>query len=748
MNYFKNNFLIVFLLLFLHSSNLNAEVVKKIEVFGNKRISKETIMVFGNIKKGKNYEAEDVNDLINNLYSTDFFSKIEVSLEEKILKIFVKERPVIDSVIFKGIKAEKFRKLILENIQLRQKTSFSKVKVKNDVNVIKAIFRNNGYYFVEVDTEAQTLEGNRVKLIFTIDIGKKAKIKKIFFLGDKKIRDKKLRSIITSEESRFWKFLSATKYLNEQRIDLDKRLLTSYYKNKGYYEVQVASKNVEYSEGEGFILTYVINAGKRYRFKKAFINVSSDIEKQPFFVLNEDLKKLVGDYYSPKKLDKILKRIDRLSEEKELQFINHRLDETLENDYVTVKIDIFEGKKFFVERINVVGNNVTNETVIRSEMIIDEGDPYSALLLNRSINRIKARGLFAKVEEKILPGSSDDTRLIEIEVEEQATGEIVAGAGVGTSGGSIGFSVIENNFMGKGIKLDTSLDLTEETIRGKFSVNNPNFNYSGNTLNTIIESSKTDKLSTAGYESTKTGFTLGTSFEQYEDFYVSPSISSYYEDVSTLSTASDTLKQQAGTFASTNFSYSLILDKRDQRFQTTEGFRSSFTQRIPLYSDTPSLINGFDYSYYHPLLEDMTGTFKFFSRAINSINDKDVRISERLHIPSSMMRGFERGKVGPKDSTEHVGGNYAAAASFAVSLPNLLPEDLNTDVSVFLDTGNVWGVDYSDTVGESNTIRSALGVSTNIFTPIGPLSFSLSQNLSKGKTDKTESFRFSLGTTF
>ena len=726
----------------------NSEMINKIEISGNDIISESTIIVFGDIKKDRSYAQEDLNNIIKNLYETNFFSKIDVNLQDGVLKIVVKENPIIDSMQLKGVKAEKFKKKILENLTNKEKSSFQKNYVTRDVNAIEQFYRNLGYYFVEVEAEVQELANNRINLIYFVDEGKRAKIAKIFFLGDKKIRDKKLRSIITSEETRFWKFISNTKYLNQDRVELDKRLLRNYYRNKGYYEARVTSSNAEYIENKGFVLTYSIDAGKRYKFKKVYINVADNLEKSSFFSLNKELKKLVGNYYSPRKVKKVLDKIDKLSQQKELQFINHQLFETLEDDMIEIKIDIFEGRKFFVERIDIVGNYVTNDSVIRSEMIVDEGDPYSALLLNKSVNNLKARGIFKSVTQNVLPGSADDLNVIQIEIEEKPTGEISAGAGVGTSGGSFGFAVKENNFMGTGVKLDTSLEIDEESIRAKFATNNPNFRYTGNSLSTTMETTKTDRLSNSGFESTRTGFSLGTSFEQYEDFYINASTSLYYEDISTSSTASSILKKMEGNYTSFNLRYSLTEDKRNQAWQPSEGYIGTFIQKLPIYADSPSLMNGFDISVYKTLSEDIIGSVKFYSRTINSINDEDVKITERLHLPSRRLRGFKKGGIGPVDSSDHIGGNYAAALGFNVFLPNLLPEDTKTDINLFFDAANLWGVDYNDTLGTSATIRTAVGVNANMYTVIGPLNLSFSQHITKASTDETEGFRFSLGTTF
>ena len=243
-------------------------------------------------------------------------------------------------------------------------------------------------------------------------------------------------------------------------------MLKNYYKNKGYYEVDISSSSVEFTEEAGFILTFTINAGKRYKFKKIFANVSESLDQNAFLSLEGEFNKLVGKYYSVKKLNDVLEKIDRLSELKELQFISHNVLETLDDNGVEVKINIFEGEKFIIERINIAGNSVTNDSVIRGELIVDEGDPYSVLLINKSINKIKGRNIFGKVNYETLPGSTNDLKVLKINVEERATGEVMMGAGVGTDGTSVQFAVKENNWLGRGIGLTSTLNLTPEKISG------------------------------------------------------------------------------------------------------------------------------------------------------------------------------------------------------------------------------------------------------------------------------------------
>jgi len=726
-----------------------AEIVKEVKAVGNIRISLETIVVFGDIRMNEDYNAQKINELSKRLYDTDFFSYLKISLNNGILEISVEENPIIQNLIFKGIKAKKHKEAIKNVIELKEKTSFIENKLNKDIQKIKSAFRNLGFYFIEVDAYAKKNVNNSIDLIYEINRGKRAKIGKIIFIGDKKFKDSKLRGIITSEETKAWKFISNKKYLNEDRIKLDTRLLENYYKSKGYYKVKILATNVLYEEGEGFLLTYNIDSKKRYKLGDISLEISEGLDKKSFADITKNFSKLKNKYYSPMKIKKILDKVNKLSTKKDLQFLNSKLIETIKNDKIFVRINVFEGQKYFVERINIIGNSITDDNVIRGELHLDEGDPYSLLLLDKSVNNLKARGIFGKVNKTIYDGSSPELKIINIEVEEKATGEIFAGAGVGSSGGTIGGGVKENNFLGKGVKLDANLSVGETTIRGRFSVVNPNYNYSGNEIRFTAESTKISKMTSFGYDSSKTGFSLGTTFEQYEDIYISPELSTYYESLSTNDNASKALKQQEGTYIDTDLRYSLIQDKRDRKFQSTEGYRVSFNQKLPLYSESPTIVNGLDYSAYHSFSENLIGSLRFYGRAINSLSDKDdVLLSDRLSIPGRYLRGFEVGRIGPVDALDHVGGNYATALGFNAGLPKLFPNLSNADISLFLDTANVWGVDYDDGINESNKIRSAFGVSIDWFTPVGPLNFSFSEDITSADTDKPESFRFNIGTTF
>ena len=335
-------------------------------------------------------------------------------------------------------------------------------------------------------------------------------------------------------------------------------------------------------------------------------------------------------------------------------------------------------------------------------------------------------------------------------MEEKATGEISLAAGVCNSGSTIGGGIKEKNFLGKGINLSTNLEISEESVKGQFVYSKPNFAYTDNTLFTSLRSTTTDNLTDYGYKVSNTGLSIGTEFEQYENLFFNPSLDINFENLETNSSASKTLKKQEGTYEDFYFNYGLNYDLRDSSYRPTSGNKTQFFQELPVVSGNNEIVNTFIFTQYKQLnrASEMVGKASIYLKAVNSLDDSDVRVSKRAQIPYNRLRGFQRGKVGPTDNNDFIGGNYVTALNLATDIPGLLSTVENIDFTYFIDVANVWGVDYDSSINESNFIRSSTGVGIDLLTPIGPLSFSFSKPITKKSSDKTETFRFNLGTTF
>jgi outer membrane protein insertion porin family len=738
---------LISLLLLLSIFN-NSYGSEKIVIDGNNRLSDETIIVYGNIDQFSSYDANSMNQILKNLYKTNFFSDVSISFENDKLIIRVIENPIIEDLDIKGVSNKEFKEKLLSALNLKNRSSFNEDLFNSDLLMLENILKTNGYYFSKINPLLSKNDDlNTVRLTYDLDLGEKALIGEIEFLGDKKFKDKRLREAIVSETAQFWKFLSNNKFLDQERINLDKRLLENFYKNRGYYEVNILDSFVEFNDKNYFKLIFNINAGKKYFFDNIELETPIDYDKNDFKELSKIFTKLKGKSYSLDKVEKILKKIDNIALSKKYEFINAEVNEQLVDNKINLTFSFKDSEKVYVERIDIVGNNYTYEEVIRNSLIIDEGDPFNEILFNKSINSLKSKGLFKKVEKKFFNGSSDELKIIEISVEEKPTGEISLGAGTGTSGTSIGGGVRENNFLGKGITLDSYLTLSDTSVKGQFIYTRPNFMYSDNTLFTKLESTSTDNLKNFGYKTSDFGFGFGTKFEQYENFFLSPEVQVSHEKLTTTSKASNNLKKQEGSYTDLYINYNIDYDLRDRKYKPTSGYRNVFAQELPLLSENMELINSFESSKYFSFAPEMSTKLSVFFKTAHGLSD-DVRISKRVFVPSTKLRGFEYKKIGPKDGSDYVGGNYLSTVNFTTNIPQLLPTLETLDFNYFIDAANVWGADYDTSMDDRSKIRSSTGLAMDWLTPIGPLTFSFAKPITKHKTDQTETFRFNIGTTF
>ena len=738
---------IVFALFF---SVVRAETLQKFEISGNQRISDQTIIIFSELEINQEITKSKLDKVIKKLYQTNFFRNINLSFENQTLFLKVEENPIIENLQISGIKKQSLVEFIKGKLQLAEMKSFNQDLLSADINLIYNILKTNGYYFAEI-TSSKSLDDalNTVNLKINVELGEKAKIKKIIFLGEKVFKEKRLKEVIVSEEHKFWKFISKNVYINQELINLDKRLLSNYFKNNGYFKVKIENSFVEFDKNSNFNLIFNITPGRKYFFNNFSLNLPPNYDPKLFTKITKKFSKFKGDKYSLLKINNLLDDINDIALSKQYEFINASIVEKINEDKIDFDINISESDKFYIEKINIKGNFNTLEEVVRNNLIVDEGDPFNEILFNKSINNIQSLGIFKKVKTDVRDGSNQSFKEIDIDVEERPTGEISLTAGFGTTGETIGAGIKENNFLGKGIKLNTNLELTSESIKGQFIYARPNFNYSDNTLFTSLKSSTTDLLKNSGYKTSEIGFSLGTEFEQFQNIFLSPEIDFLIEDLETSDKASSILKKQEGSYTDLYFNYSINQDLRDKKYRTESGYVTTFSQELPLVSDNAELSNAFLITNYKKLssTSDMIGKVSFYGKTITGLSD-DVRISKRLNVPASRLRGFQRGKVGPVENSDYIGGNYVSTLNFSATLPNLVQGLDNLDVGVFIDAANVWGVDYDSSIDDKSTIRSSTGVALNLMTPIGPLSFSFANAFSKASTDKTETFRFNLGTQF
>ncbi|NKA01481.1 MAG: outer membrane protein assembly factor BamA, partial [Proteobacteria bacterium] len=461
-------------------------------------------------------------------------------------------------------------------------------------------------------------------------------------------------------------------------------------------------------------------------------------------------KLLKNEIYSTDIVNKLNRQVTSYLESKKYSNFEINIQELKKSDdLINIALQLSEGQKVLIDKINIQGNTITEEKVIRDSLVLAEGDYLNSTKVKKSIDNIKSKQLFSKVNSKIVDSEKKNYKDLNLEVKEQATGSISAGVGYGTNGGLFEASINERNFLGRGINLNFTGSLGTEELKGEFTYVDPNFRNTEKELATSVYSIL-DDYKNSGYQNKRAGTKLSTRYEIYEDIFFRPNVGAQFDKLEITGSASNLLKSRSGDFTTTSFGYNFLYDKRDSKFNPTSGTLIYFDQNISTFlSDIPSLSTGVGTTLYKELFnENFIGSAKARLANVVAFDNKDVKLSDRLFASTSDLRGFEPRGVGPVDRNDHVGGNNLATLSLKSTFPNPIPESLRANSFLFLDVGNIWGVDYSSLISNSSKIRSSTGIALDIVSPLGPLSFSYSIPISKASTDKEQNFTFNIGSSF
>jgi outer membrane protein insertion porin family len=737
------------IIFFIILTNITFAEIKKITIVGNARVSSATIESLVD-KKIINIDTIYINNLTKKIYDTDFFSDVKISFNQDVLTINVSENPIVNFFYINGVKDSDLDQ-VNKIITLKENSIFSSSKLKKDIEATREFLNASGYYQASITPEVIKIDNNQINLIINIDKKEISKIKNIYFIGNKYFSNSQLLDVITSTEDGWWKIFSSSA-LSEQRIEYDKQLLKDFYKSKSFYDAQIESAFASIDKNNKFTLTYSINSGKKYKFGDYDIKVSGLVLKEEDIneVKNISNKLLKNEFYSPLTINKINKQITDFLETKRYgNFEINIQDLKAADDKINIIVQLNEGQKSIVNKINIKGNTITEEKVIRDNLIISEGDQLNSSKVKKSIDNVKSKQLFSKVDYKIEDSEKKNFKDLNLFVKEQPTGSISAGVGYGSNGGLFEASINERNFLGQGINLNFTGRLSSDEIKGELSYVDPNYLNSNKELAASLFS-VVDDYENSGYQNKSAGTRFATKYEIYEDIFFRPNLGVQFDRLEVTGNASSLLRSRQGDFTTTSLGYNFLYDQRDSKFNPTSGSIIYFDQNIAtFFSDIPTIQTGVGATFYKELLSDkFIGSAKAKLANVVAFNDKDVKLSDRIFSSTSDLRGFEQRGVGPVDSGDHIGGNNLATLSLKSTFPNPIPENLRATTFLFLDMGNVWGADYSSLISDSSKLRTSTGIALDLVSPIGPLSFTYSIPLSKATTDKEQNFLFNIGSSF
>jgi outer membrane protein insertion porin family len=724
-----------------------------IVVEGNRRVEAETIRSYFRLNPGERLDSYKIDQALKALYATGLFQDVRINPAGGRLVVTVIENPVINRVAFEGNSKLKDDQLTNE-VQSKPRGTLSRPTVQADVQRIVEIYRRNGRFDARVEPKIIELPNNRVDLVFEIKEADKTGVKKIIFVGNKAYGDQRLLDEIkTNETSWLWivAFFQSADIYDPDRIEADRDLIRRFYLKHGYADVRVVSAVSVYDPvKKGFIVTFTLDEGERYRFGK--IDVQSHVPQVDPNTLYNRSKASRGDVYNAEAVEKSVENMSIEVARRGYPFavVRPRGDRDLATHTINVTFTVEDGPRVYIERINIRNNTRTRDYVIRREFDIGEGDAYNRALVDRAERRLKNLNYFKNVKITNEPGSAPDRVVLNVDVEEVPTGEFSISGGYSTASGWMAeLSVAERNLLGQGQYARFAVQYGQYARGLELSFAEPFF--MGNRLGVGIDLYAKQTLATnyISYNSqtlglaTRAGFALSEelSFQaryniysqkitlpfQYNDCQFSPNalvnnpvpgfngvganatpvgVNPNNEALRTdggncyaNGEASLAVRKElaAGAVLVSMLGYTVAYNTLDNNRNPTAGIYAEFKQDFAgAGGDVNFIRTTADARSYYEMFSDVVAVLHLQGGHITGWGDKDLRMLDHFQMGPNLVRGFAPSGIGPRDITpgtnqDPLGGSIYWGASLEAQAPfSFLPKDAGLKGAVFADVGSLW----------------------------------------------------------
>ncbi|HAX91237.1 MAG TPA: outer membrane protein assembly factor BamA, partial [Rhodospirillaceae bacterium] len=721
-------------------------------------LEKDTILSYLTIAVGDRAGEEKVDASLKALYATGLFADVQMAVQNGVLGVRVVENPIVNRVTFEGSDAISKEDLEKE-VQLQPRLVYTLPKVQKDVQRILELYRRSGRFAATVEPQVVQLDQNRVDVVFEIVEGNHTGVRRINFVGNATYDEDELRGVVNTQESAWWKFFSSSDFYDPDRTNYDRELLRRFYLNEGYIDFRVVSAVAEMTPDRAdFFLTFTVDEGPRYKFGK--ISIQSDIKGLEGETLREHLLTHEGEWYSAEKAEKTIAKLSAVLGDKQYAFVDIVPEISKQKDNLAVDLvyHIKPGERVYIGRIDVSGNTRTLDKVVRREMQVVEGDPYSTSKIKRSEQKIKDLGFFEEVKVTPVPGEQPDRSDVKVEVKEKSTGEISMGAGFSSTDGPLGdFSIRERNFLGKGQDARLGATISGVTKQFDFSFTEPYFMDRDLSAGIDVFHVRSDEQSASAYDEINTGFSLRMGYPLSEQLRQILSYTLREDKISNVSsTASRFVRDQVGKSLTSMVSQELTYDARDSKVDPTEGFVTKLKTDLAGAGGDRHYVRGklTGVQYYSPV-EKIVFSATAEVGAIEGFSE-DIRINDRFFLGGDTLRGFSYAGVGPRDLTggadDALGGNSFARGSLEMTFPTFMPEDLGFKGHVFGDAGVLGQNDEKPLAGElfmsDQKIRASVGIGVSWQSPFGLVRLDYAQPVIKQDYDDIEHIHFSFGTRF
>lgn len=743
--------------------------INRILVQGAQRIDQTTVLSYLPIRPGDAVDASVLDVAVRTLSRTGLFADVQLGVQNGDLIVQIKENPIINQVVFEGNKALSQDKLTKE-VTLAPRGIYTRAKVQEDVGSIVELYRLQGRISATVTPKLVQLDQNRVDVIFEINEGPQTGISAVNILGNQAFSDRDVRGVMVTEKSTWWKFFSSNDNYDPNRLEYDQEQLRKFYTNRGYYDFRVVSSVAELQpDDQAFQLTLTLNEGDKYNFGEVKVVTQNDR-------LNADfLQRLIpirsGDLYESDKIEQAVDALTFAAGSAGYAFveINPTYRANPDTDTVDVTFNVSEGQRVYIDRINVVGNTRTIDPVIRRELMLTEGDAFNRALMERSRNNLRALGFFKDVTVEETRGGAPDRSVINVNVQEQPTGELSVGAGFSSVDSfTVNLGISERNFRGRGQNVVARLEWGSLRQQVDFRFTEPKFLGRDLRAGFDLFHSRYDLSEYSSYDYRSTGGGLRLSYPLNGNMLLSTRYFLKSDEIivpdgycSSVGQGSSALCDQVGSYINSAVGYTLQMNYTNDPVRPTRGWAGSLRQDLAgLGGDVNYVKTEADASWYYGFTPNWVVSLQGSTGYISGWNGDPIRINDRFFKGGNSFRGFETAGMGPRDlnTTDALGGNFYAIGTVELTLPNYLPEQYGIKTSLFADVGTLGVLDdrYKlTTTGTTNaniadelSLRASAGVSIHWKSPMGPIRFDISKVLSKEDYDKTESFRFSTSTQF
>lgn len=729
-----------------------------IRIDGAQRLERDTILSYLATGVGQKATEEKLDGSLKALYATGLFADVNLTMDGSTLVIKVVENPIVNKITFEGNDAVSKEDLEKE-VQLQPRLVYTLPKVQSDVQRILDLYRRSGRFAATVDPKIVQLDQNRVDVIFEIAEGSHTGVRRISFIGNENYDEDKLRGAINTQESAWWKFFSNADFYDPDRTNYDRELLRRFYMNEGYVDFRVISAVAEMTpDREDFFLTFTIEEGPRYKFGK--INVVSEIKGLEGETLREHLLTQEGEWYDADKVEKTVTKLTAVLGDKQYAFVDIVPEPDKNKDGLTVGLTyhIKPGERVYIGRIDISGNTRTLDRVIRRELIVAEGDPYSTSKIKRSEQKIKNLGFFEEVKVTPAQGEQPDRSDLKVEVKEKSTGEIAIGAGYSSTDGPLGdFSIRERNFLGKGQDVRLGATVSGKTKQLDFSFTEPYFLDRDLAAGADVFHIRSDEQSQSSYDEINTGFTLRMNYPLSEDLRQQVSYTLRQDQINNVDDdASRFVRDQEGKSMTSMVGQELTYDRRDSKIDPTEGFVTRLKTDLAGAGGDKHFVRAklTGVQYYSPVEKIVISATGEVGKIYGL--GEDVRINDRFFLGSDTLRGFSYGGIGPRDLTngadDALGGNSFVRGSIEVSFPTFMPEDLGFKGHAFTDAGILGKNDdeplSTEIFKSDQNVRASAGLGVSWQSPFGLVRLDYAYPFLKESYDEVEHVHFSFGTRF